>query len=207
MSLQETKDHLIQLLADPDNKVIALSGKWGTGKSHLWREVQAASADETTKGALYVSLFGLSDIDQLKRKLIESVVPVAESHPGLWDGAKRAMNSGIKVLESFHKGFGAISDLSLLLAPAMLRDKMIVIDDIERKHEKLSVDEVLGFIDQYSQQYGSRFVLILNSDQLAQRPVWDTLREKVIDQEIRLLTELWRNLGDDGVRKAAYRGG
>ncbi|MEY9632916.1 hypothetical protein ABIF66_001145 [Bradyrhizobium japonicum] len=188
MSLQETKDHLIQLLADPDNKVIALSGKWGTGKSHLWREVQAASADETTKGALYVSLFGLSDIDQLKRKLIESVVPVAESHPGLWDGAKRAMNSGIKVLESFHKGFGAISDLSLLLAPAMLRDKMIVIDDIERKHEKLSVDEVLGFIDQYSQQYGSRFVLILNSDQLAQRPVWDTLREKVIDQEIRLLT-------------------
>ena len=45
MSLQETKDHLIQLLADPDNKVIALSGKWGTGKSHLWREVQAASAE------------------------------------------------------------------------------------------------------------------------------------------------------------------
>ncbi|WP_051346382.1 P-loop NTPase fold protein [Bradyrhizobium sp. th.b2] len=188
MSLQETKDHLIQLLADPDNKVIALSGKWGTGKSHLWREVQAASTDETTKGALYVSLFGLSDIDQLKRKLIESVVPVAESHPGLWDGAKRTMNSGIKVLESFHKGFGALSDLSLLLAPAMLREKMIVIDDIERKHEKLSVDEVMGFIDQYSQQYGSRFVLILNSDQLAQRPVWDTLREKVIDQEIRLLT-------------------
>jgi hypothetical protein len=188
MSLQETKDHLIRLLADSDNKVVALSGKWGTGKSHLWREVQAASTDQTTKGALYVSLFGLSDIDQLKRKLIESAVPAAESNPGLWEGTKQAMNSGIKVLESLHKGFGAINDLGLLLAPAMLRNKMIVIDDIERKHEKLSVDEVLGFIDQYSQQYGSRFVLILNSDQLAQRPIWDTLREKVIDQEIRLLT-------------------
>ncbi|MET3359783.1 MULTISPECIES: P-loop NTPase fold protein [Bradyrhizobium] len=189
MSLQETKDHLIQLLADPDNKVIALSGKWGTGKSHLWREVQAASADETTKSSLYVSLFGLSDVDQLKRKLIESVVPVAESNPGLWDGAKQAVSSSIKILGAFHKGFEAINDLSLLLlAPALLRNKMIVIDDIERKHEKLGVDEVLGFIDQYSQQYGSRFVLILNSDQLGQKAAWDTLREKVVDQEIQLLT-------------------
>lgn len=188
MSLKETKDHLVQLLADPNNKVIALSGKWGTGKSHLWREVQATSTDATTKGALCVSLFGLSDIDQLKRKLLEAVVPVAESNPGLWDGAKQAVSSGIKVLEAFHKGFGAINDLSLLLAPAILRNKMIVIDDIERKHEKLGVDEVLGFIDQYSQQYGSRFVLILNGDQLDQRTTWDTLREKVIDQEIRLLT-------------------
>ncbi|MET4489464.1 P-loop NTPase fold protein [Bradyrhizobium sp. LA7.1] len=189
MSLQVTKDHLVQLLTDPDNKVIALSGKWGTGKSHLWREVQAASTDETTKCALFVSLFGLSDIDQLKRKLLESVVPVAESNPGLWDGAKQAVSSGIKVLGAFHKGFEAINDLSLsLLAPALLRDKMIVIDDIERKHEKLGVDEVLGFIDQYSQQYGSRFVLILNSDQLGQKAAWDTLREKVVDQEIQLLT-------------------
>jgi hypothetical protein len=148
MSLQETKSHLIQLLADGETKVVALSGKWGTGKSHLWREVQATSLDETTKGAVYVSLFGLSDIDQLKRKLLESVVPVAETHPGLWEGAKQALGSGIKILESFHKGFGAINDLSLLLAPAMLRNKMIVIDDIERKHQKLGVDEVLGFIDQ-----------------------------------------------------------
>jgi hypothetical protein len=31
MSLQETKQHLIQLLGDADNKVIALSGKWATG--------------------------------------------------------------------------------------------------------------------------------------------------------------------------------
>ena len=60
----------MRLLADPDSRVIALSGKWGTGKSHLWHEVQAASSDEAVKGALYVSLFGLSDTDQLKKKLL-----------------------------------------------------------------------------------------------------------------------------------------
>ena len=189
MSLKETKGHLLELLGDAENKVIALSGKWGTGKTHMWCEVMKDSKDETVNGALYVSLFGLSGIDQVKRKLIESVAPGAEAHPKIWEGTKQAVSSGLKVLEGFHKGFAALSDLNLLLlAPVMLREKVIVIDDIERKHEKLGIDEILGFIDEYTQRHKARFVLVLNSDQLAKRDVWDTLREKVIDQELKLLT-------------------
>lgn len=189
MSLKETKEHLLELLPDADNKVIALSGKWGTGKTHLWGEVMNESKDERVNGALYVSLFGLSGIDQVKRKLIESVAPGVEEHPKLWEATKQAVTSGLKALEGFHKGFAALSDLNLLLlAPMMLRDKVIVIDDIERKHEKLDIDEILGFIDEYTQRHKARFVLVLNSDQLAKREVWDTLREKVIDQELKLLT-------------------
>jgi hypothetical protein len=189
MSLQETKANLLELLGDADNKVIALSGKWGTGKTHLWGEVMEASQDETVKGAIYVSLFGLSGIDQVKSKLIESVAPGAEAHPKIWEAAKQAVSSGIKVLQGFHSGFAALSDLNLLLlAPMMLREKVVVIDDIERKHEKLGNDEILGFIDEYTQRHKARFVLVLNSDQLAKREMWDTLREKVIDQELKLLT-------------------
>ncbi|MES2149299.1 MAG: P-loop NTPase fold protein [Pseudomonadota bacterium] len=180
---------MLVLLSDTENKVIALSGKWGTGKTHLWGEVMKESKDETVNGALYVSLFGLSGIDQVKRKLIESVAPGVEAHPKIWEGAKQAVSSGLKVLEGFHKGFAALSDLNLLLlAPVMLREKVIVIDDIERKHENLGIDEILGFIDEYTQRHKARFVLVLNSDQLAKREVWDTLREKVIDQELKLLT-------------------
>ena len=188
MSLQSTKNHLIQLLDDHDNKVVALSGKLGTGKSHLWGEVKDASGDEKVKGAIYVSLFGLSSIDQMKKKLIEMVIPGAEANPGMWESAKQAVSSGVKVLEGFHKGFGTLNDLSLILAPAMLRNKVIVLDDIERKHDKLNVEEVMGFIDEFTQQHGARIVLILNSDQLADKKMWDTLREKVIDQEVRLET-------------------
>ena len=189
MSLKETKEHLLELLGDADNKVIALSGKWGTGKTHLWGEVMKESKDDRVSGALYVSLFGLSGVDQVKRKLIESVAPGVEAHPKLWEAAKQAVTSGLKALEGFHKGFAALSDLNLLLlAPMMLREKVIVIDDIERKHERLGIDEILGFIDEYTQRHKARFVLVLNSDQLAKREVWDTLREKVIDQELKLLT-------------------
>lgn len=188
MSLSTTKKHLVELLRDPSNKVIALSGKWGTGKSHLWREVKADSIDERVKAALYVSLFGLISMDQVKLKIVQSTIPKADENPSWWDNAKKGWGAASKMLESLHKGFSALNEIALLAVPAILKDRVIVLDDIERKHEKLSIDEVMGFIDEFTQQYGARIVLILNSDQLTDRRVWDTLREKVIDQEVRLET-------------------
>ncbi len=65
MSLKKTKDQLIRLLDEADSSVIALSGKWGTGKTHLWNEVKNGAGDDKVKNALYVSLFGLSSVDQV----------------------------------------------------------------------------------------------------------------------------------------------
>lgn len=193
MSLEKTKGQLIALLGNSDNSVIALSGKWGTGKTHLWEKVQRESAEDKVKGALYVSLFGLSTVDQIKRKLMEIAIPGADEHGGTIDLVKNFVKVGIKAASEHYKALAALNDLNvLLMAPVVLREKLIVIDDIERKHEKLGIDEVLGFIDEYSKQFKVRFVLVLNDDQLSskgdQEKLWATFREKVIDQEIRLST-------------------
>ena len=181
------------LLDQADNNVIALSGKWGTGKTHLWDEIKSESSDAKIKNALYVSLFGVSSVDQVKRKIIETAIPGVDSHGGMFDGLMNLFKIGVKVGSEHYKALAAINDLNLLLmAPVVLRNRVIVIDDIERKHEKLGIDEILGFIDEYSKQHGSRFILVLNDDQLSskddQEKLWATFREKVIDQEIRLLT-------------------
>lgn len=162
-------------------------------KTHLWNEVKVGSGDDKVKNALYVSLFGLSSIGQVKRKLIETAIPGVESHGGLFDGLKNLFKAGVKAASEHYRALAAINDLNvLLMAPVVLRNKWIVIDDIERKHEKLGIDEVLGFIDEYSQQHLTRFVLVLNDDQLStkddQKKLWATFREKVIDQEIKLST-------------------
>ncbi|WP_429295806.1 P-loop NTPase fold protein [Paraburkholderia atlantica] len=188
MSLQETKQHLIRLLSETENKVIALSGKWGTGKSHLWEEVKKEATDPAVSEAIYVSLFGLRDMNQLKLKAVQSAIPEVGENSAAMDRIRTALSGVKKVLESFHRGFAALDELALLAVASVLKGKLIVLDDIERKHEKLSIEEVLGFIDEFTQQHGARFVLILNDDQLKGRGAWDTLREKVIDQEIRLLT-------------------
>lgn len=193
MSIEKTKAQLIELLGDADNKVVALSGRWGTGKTHLWEDVQSHSEDDQVKNSLYASLFGLSTVDQVKRKLLEGAIPGVEDHGGTVDAVKNMVKVGLKALSEHYKGLAALNDLNLvLMAPAMLREKLIVIDDIERKHEKLGIDEVLGFIDEYSKRYGVRFLLLLNDDQLSTKPeqerLWETFREKVIDREIKLST-------------------
>ncbi len=191
MSIQLTKSHFKEALKDKDNKVIALSGRWGTGKSHLWHEIQESLHDDSVKEAIYVSLFGLASMDQFKMKLVQSAIPVASDYPKILEGLKSTVKSTIKALEGVHKGFaglGALGELAILLTPNILKNKLIVLDDIERKHEKLSVDELLGFIDEFTKQHGARIVLILNTDQLKDRPLWETFREKVIDVELKLET-------------------
>jgi hypothetical protein len=118
----------------------------------------------------------------VKLKLVQSAIPSVKKSSNVWEKIE-AVKKG---LESFHKGFSALDQLALLAAPSLLKDKVIVIDDIERKHTALGTDELLGFIDEFTQQHGARFVLILNSDQLTDVSVWDIYREKVIDQELRL---------------------
>lgn len=193
MSLEKTKKQLIELLGQSDNHVIALSGKWGTGKTHLWNEVKKESKDEKIKLALYVSLFGLSTVDQVKRKLMEGALPEAAVGGGKLEAFKNLLKTGVTAAAAHYKALAAINDLNLLLiAPLALRNRVIVIDDIERKHEKLGIDEVLGFIDEYSKEFNARFVLVLNDDELSskgdQEKLWATFREKVIDQEIKLST-------------------
>ncbi|GAB5101387.1 P-loop NTPase fold protein [Caballeronia sp. HLA56] len=188
MSLQESKQHLIHALGDRENKVIALSGKWGTGKSHLWREAKAERTDEEATRAVYLSLFGVLDMNQLKLKAVQSTLARAHEGGAAAEAVRGAIKGARKVLQGFHKGFAALDDVALLAVPRLLRGRLIVLDDIERKHKNLGVDEVLGFIDEFVQQHDARFLLILNDDQLHERAEWDTLREKVIDLEIRLLT-------------------
>lgn len=188
MSLATTKTNFEQLIDDRDNGVIALSGKWGTGKSHMWRGVQKDSTNKAIKNALYVSLFGVKDVLQLKMKIVQSAVPDSKTGHVAREVMTSAWKETSKFLKALHPNFAAIDEIALLAVPAILRKRVIVIDDIERKHAALSIDEVMGFIDEFTQVYGSRILLILNSDQLDDKAMWDKLREKVIDHEIALET-------------------
>ncbi|MDV7211348.1 P-loop NTPase fold protein [Azotobacter beijerinckii] len=188
MTLARCRQNFIDLIGDADNRVIALSGKWGTGKSHLWKEVQEETTDDKAKEAVYVSLFGVSSIAELKLKIAQGLLPKLAAGGTLAESIKNGCAGVKKVLKGIHSGFSALDELALIAAPMMIKGRFIVIDDIERKHDKLSIDEILGFIDDCVQSQGCRILLILNSDQLGDKKLWELFREKVIDQELRLDT-------------------
>lgn len=88
-------------------------------------EVKTVAEDDKVKGALYASLFGLSNIEQIKMKLIQSAVPAMEANPGLWDGAKQVLSSSVKVLEGFLRAMRTVSSSTKTPATTSIREKTI----------------------------------------------------------------------------------
>lgn len=188
MSMAQARENFEALLGDRGVKVMALSGKWGTGKSYMWNGLRRVSRDPKIQEALYVSLFGVASLAELKLKLAQAAVPFLDKKGPRTAAIMGALNTVGKVFQGVFKLGSALDEFALLAVPAFVRDRFIVVDDIERKHTNLTIDEVLGFIDDFTQNYGCRILLILNTDQLNDKTVWEKFREKVIDEELRLDT-------------------
>jgi hypothetical protein len=188
MTIAHCKEALSKLLQDKSLRVIALSGEWGTGKTYLWNDIKKGSTDALIPQAIKVSLFGVRSIADLKMRFIQE-------HLEMSGGAAKAVKAvkdyipGVQAIaKMISSRFSALDEALLVLAPAVFSNRLLVLDDIERRQSELKIDEVLGFIDDCAWSRGCKVLLILNSDQLKERDVWETFREKVIDYEIRLDT-------------------
>jgi len=178
----KTIQQLTSILADEENKVVALSGPWGSGKTHLWKEINAASGDDQISGAIYASLFGVSDIRDLKLRLSEQCIS-DESNPILEASFKKFAMFKDAIIKAVPK-LGVAEDLIAIAAPSLIKGKLIVIDDIERKSSTLAIDAILGFIDEGIHIHDARFLVIMNAEKLGDLEKWEELREKVVDHEV-----------------------
>ena len=176
------KSNLVAILQDSDHRVVALSGKWGTGKTYLWRAVEAELFGSKSKREqpVYVSTFGAKSVNDLKLRILQNAYLTDATT------ARTLMKTGGGVVRDLLKKFTGYSteEAALLWLPNLIASRLIVIDDVERKHRSLDIDEFLGLIDEYSENYKTRFLILLNTDKLADSAMWAMLHEKVIDVEV-----------------------
>lgn len=188
-TFNRVKDSLVALLQDEDHKVVALTGKWGTGKTYLWRSIANELHAKVGGGEpIYVSLFGAKTVDALKIRILQNAY--LKNAPAV----KKAIDDGSGIIKDVFNavrsatGFsteGAATGLALIWFQKIVKDKLIIIDDVERKNKSLEIDEFLGMIDEYSETHNTRFLLLLNTNKLLDNePMWATFHEKVIDAEV-----------------------
>lgn len=96
-------DDLTDFLTNPanKNKILVIKGKWGVGKTYFWKFFfEDNNPDNKTKlsddkkqiisnvlpNYSYASLFGISDINELKNKVFTSSSPI-KLHPSIWNGS------------------------------------------------------------------------------------------------------------------------
>jgi hypothetical protein len=198
MSTSLVEKAIAEFVASKQPAVLCIRGKWGVGKTHIWKAGLAAAKAKDAIGLnsyAYVSLFGLNGLDELRYAIFENSVPKTDIgiEPSVETFQKNAvavtMQAGRKLLNPLLKlpvlnkfAQAATQSLSFL----SVRDKLICLDDLERKAERLSLADVMGLVADLKERRGCKIVLILNQDLLNEKDEGQYQRdkEKVIDESI-----------------------
>jgi len=149
---QHVRDFLTYYSQFPQSPgyAVLLNGPWGAGKTFLIKGMIKELLPEKSQSA-YVSLFGVSSVDEIDAALLQAVYPVLS-----WKSTRLAG----KVAKAALKFFNADPELK----PSDVLDhsklELIVFDDLERV--EMSINEVLGYLNGFVEHDGKKVVIVAN---------------------------------------------
>jgi hypothetical protein len=142
------------------------------------------------KNYAHVSLFGLNSIAEIKREIVQSTNGTDRigkpfdptDRSDIFDKGKAGFKWMANKLSFLNQdAFSAIIEAATLL----IRNQIILVDDLERKGEDLRSVDVLGYIAQLRDDRSNKVVLVLNDEQLEDKKEFNSYLEKVVDIYLR----------------------
>ncbi|MFY9088355.1 P-loop NTPase fold protein [Arcobacter aquimarinus] len=188
------------LLNDNNNgKVIMLSGKWGSGKTHFWKKIIAT--DELKKelsiknsAYSYVSLYGKSSIEEIENDIFAQLYFSAI-------GGENIVTQKVSTFTKYTKRYGSIfsekiekfangvkeeqKDNQERIALERLKNGAIIcFDDFERKSKDIDLNDLFGFITQLTLNFDCKVVIILNDDVFEgeEKKIFSNVKEKSVSK-------------------------
>ncbi len=162
---------------------VLINGDWGIGKTKY-----VSDFIEGHSNACYVSLFGKRDVNSIIQEIYFRIIESApkgklKKH---WSLLRKKMDNldisylgislSIPIIENIHN--------ALNKELGRKDTYIIVLDDLERKHDELNIKEVFGMIDSLSKIENIKTVLIAATDQLEgeNKDTFISYQEKAIDR-------------------------
>lgn len=182
-----------------NGKVIMLSGKWGSGKTHFWKNIiekdLIAFQTKNQKAYIYTSLYGNTSIDKIEDNIYAQAYLCAI-------GGENFVLKGYKTLKDFGKRFGSfcsLLDISKLIDgvdeiqknniknSALLyleKGGIVCFDDFERKSKDIDLNDLFGFISHLAIDLNCKVVIILNDDVFEgkEKNVFSRVKEKSVSK-------------------------
>ena len=195
-STKLVKNEVKRFLTSKEPEVLCVTGAWGVGKTYTWKTILDDVANRAALGLTkysYVSLFGMNSLMELKLAIAENLQVIETEDLVLDQGvakAKNALLGSVRYLKGFTSAIPylgkAISESGDLYFSLVANAQLICIDDLDRRGEKLRVEDVLGLVSFLKEEKRCKLVLLLNEEQLQgkDKEVFDRLFEKVIDTRL-----------------------
>jgi hypothetical protein len=180
---------------------VMLKGKWGSGKT--WFIRRTIEKFESYGGkVLYVSLYGVSDHQQIEQEFFRQLHPVLGSKGAALAGKlfKGLVKGTLKIdLNGDSKDDGALNvGVPEINIPEYLKDTkgfVLVFDDLERC--SLPISDLLGYINYFVEHDGYKVIIVANEDEiLAQEDenesatAYRRIKEKLIGKTFEITPDL-----------------
>lgn len=185
------------------NYAVALSGAWGSGKTHFVRTFFEQEKSAPHIDYFYVSLFGLKSTDQIQEDLgLQALAreDTQEEDPGSkfnpLKRGRRLLNNKKKLIRRLGDAVGGVlpavgSGLSTLLRMHTIpNDIVIVLDDVERA--EIPPVEVLAFVNHFVEHQGNKVILLINEDELKNggELEYNRQKEKVVGKVLKITPDV-----------------
>ncbi|XYK80305.1 MAG: P-loop NTPase fold protein [Labrenzia sp.] len=169
---------------------VLIEGKWGCGKTHFIQSL-VSEPDFTKRKKIYLSLFGVSSLQDFERQLFYAASSKATKimHQGvgfassLFSGAISVGSGGVF---SGSADIGKAVESTLIQvtkAADAINGALVVVDDLERCGFDQS--ELLGVLNRYIEHGNARVILVANTSRINDEKFRE-FREKVVGQSFEI---------------------
>ena len=170
------------------NYAVMIDGAWGSGKTYFVKNVLLKKIESNEKRVLYVSLYGISNIQELGKKLyldflLKDKSKLVTEHSEL---VENVIGTMIDIGSPF---MGKLGDIDIKekkiknivqntvkhICP--MKNCVLIFDDLERCD--CSIQDILGYINGFVEQAGMKVVIIANQEELRKKIDAQTLAMQI----------------------------
>ncbi len=149
----------------------------GVGKTHLVKKF-LEGLNKVGKKPVYVSLYGLSTIDEIDQALFQAIYPVL---------GHKATKVGARLTKTLLGRFGINPNFRLDELLNKFTADLYVFDDLERC--EAPINTALGYINDFVEHEGCKVVVIGNETELSSREGYAKRREKLIGKTLEVQSD------------------
>ena len=186
------KDNYINSQMSPQFAVL-VKGDWGCGKTFLVKKILNETYGKKYKdNVIWISVYGLSSIQQLRQKLIEKIYPFLSNK--ITKFALSTVKAGLKASTTIDFNKDGYEDLFIdFTIPNFESDengkkiktkKILILDDIERC--SIPITEIFGFFAEEIIEKNLKAIFISNDKKIKESDNLDSyksIKEKIIGME------------------------
>ncbi|WP_373700985.1 P-loop NTPase fold protein [Neisseria dentiae] len=173
-NITEFLEYYLNLPQSPEYAVM-IDAPWGAGKTYFIRnflEKYYENKDSKKERFLWVSLYGLSSIEEIEAAIFAQLHPML-SHKGMALTGK-LLKEGLKAAINL--------DLSTIKIPDYLKDidnTVLIFDDVERC--SIEMNKLLGYLNHFVENQNHKMILIANEQEIeTHSEQYKKIKEKLI---------------------------